>query len=263
MNLKRLLIVTVSVVFLGGCVGTFKNHKNESFPFSIQIYQLPKPAPTVLVSHGSACLQQQYYDWAAQLNSWGYNAIVIDHCTARGVQRYTGGLLPKNLIPEDKATDYLVLAEWVRLQPWHTGKVGVIGFSRGGGGVTRLADPAFQQRASQQFSNPKAQIDAGVAFYPACSPFPPPPNPVIPVQIHHGAADNLSFPKRCGYQKLKSPNYEIWLYEGAHHTFDDLGPDVTGTNLNGEPFIARRYNKDADKQSREYTKAFLDRYLRN
>ena len=73
---------------------------------------------TVLVSHGSGCLEQQSHNWAKQLNEWGYNAVVIDHCTTRGIKRYTqsGDGPPLDLQPRDKALDYILIAKWLEEQ---------------------------------------------------------------------------------------------------------------------------------------------------
>lgn len=262
LSTKHLAVVLISLVFLTGFFSGFKNHLGERFSFEIDIRKVKEPSSTVLISHGSGCVLQQYYDWAAQINQWGYNAIVIDHCTPRSIRPYTGGVPPKNLQPWDKAMDYVALAEWVRLQPWHAGKIAVIGFSRGGGGVTNLINWKYHQFHKTISEGKLKLIDVAVAFYPSCGPFPPPARPGIPTLIHHGLSDTLSRPRNCGYDGLKDPNYQIMLYENAHHTFDDRGHDVYGTHLSGEQFIARRYNQEADAQSRLSTKKFLDEHLK-
>lgn len=244
------------------CSSGFRDSLGQRHPFGMDLYTVKQPAPTVLISHGSACVVDQYRDWARQLNRWGYNAIVIDHCTARGIYRYTGGFPPQNLQPADKARDYVILAQWARSQPWHRGGVAVIGFSRGGGGVTNLVNRRYHQHHRSLTDDQLRSIDAAVAFYPSCSPFPPPEEPYIPTLIHHGLADDLAKPRLCGYGRLRHPNYQIRLYEGAHHTFDDSGPEITGWTVSGEPFTARRYQRAADEASRRATKEFLDRALK-
>lgn len=258
----RYLAIMALALSTTGCFGNFKDSQGREHPFSIQTYKVSQPAPTVLVSHGSKCVLEQYRDWARQLNSWGYNAIVIDHCTGRGVQPYMGGFPPRNLHPFDKAQDYAAIAQWVRVQPWHRGGVAVIGFSRGGGGVTNFVNAEYHRFHRSLDEQQLKSIDAAVAYYPACSPFPPPPAPHIPTMIHHGREDNLSKPRFCGYGRLTHPNYLIRLYDGAHHTFDDSGHDVVGWFSNGDQFIARRYNRAADEASRKATKEFLDQHLR-
>ena len=224
---------------------------------------LGKTNSTVLVSHGSGCLVQQSHDWAKQLNEWGYNAVVIDHCTTRGIKRYTqsGDGPPLDLQPRDKALDYVLIAKWLEEQAWHKGKIAVIGFSMGGTGVLKLIDENFS--SNNLASTNKAYIDAAVAFYPECKRDRPPLNPTIPTLIHHGESDELALSRRCKYAELQHPNYQILLYASAHHTFDDKGGDFRSPNMKGESKYIRRYDRDADYKSRASTKEFLDRYLGN
>jgi len=217
---------------------------------------------TVLVSHGSGCLVQQSHDWAKQLNEWGYNAVVIDHCTSRGVRRYTQtGGPPVDLQPRDKALDYVLIARWLEKQDWHKGKIAVIGFSMGGAGVLNLIDENFSGNNLE--STKKTYIDAAVAFYPECKNDRPPHSPSIPTLIHHGQSDELALSRRCKYAELQHPNYQIMLYANAHHTFDDKGGDFRSPNMKGESKIIRRYDLEADYKSRASTKEFLGRYLGN
>jgi dienelactone hydrolase len=218
---------------------------------------------TVLVSHGSGCLEQQSHNWAKQLNEWGYNAVVIDHCTTRGIRRYTqsGVGPPVELQPRDKALDYILIAKWLEEQAWHKGKVGVIGFSMGGTGVLKLIDDNFSSNTLA--STNKAYIDAAVAFYPECKRDRPPQNPTIPTLIHHGESDELALSRRCKYAELQHPNYQIMLYANVHHSFDDKTGDGRGTNIKGESKILRRYDREADNKSRASTKEFLGRFLDN
>lgn len=222
-----------------------------------------KTNSTVLVSHGSGCLEQQSHNWAKQLNEWGYNAVVIDHCTTRGIKRYTqsGVGPPSELQPRDKALDYILIAKWLEEQAWHKGKVAVIGFSMGGTGVLKLIDENFSSNNLGSTNN--TYIDAAVAFYPECKRDRPSPNPTIPTLIHHGESDELALSRRCKYAELQHPNYQIMLYANVHHSFDDKTGDGRGTNMKGESKILRRYDREADYKSRASTKEFLSRYLDN
>lgn len=244
---------------LAGCIATFKNHKGESYPLNIRTFLQNNPAPTVLISHGSSCLIPQSFDWAQQVRQWGYNAVVIDHCTARGVTSYLGGVPPKNLSAIDKAKDFGVIAEWVKEQKWHQGNVGVIGFSRGGAGVLMYSNSEIL-RASNE--NVLKSVDFGIAFYPGCTPYVPPKNPSIPILIHHGMSDNLALPLMCGYPALSDANYTINLYEGAYHTFDVNSTDIVVSRPQGN-FVARRYNRDADIKSRESTMKFMEFFAKS
>lgn len=258
--MKNILVSTLILLGLTGCATAFKNHRGEAFDFSISTRLVSKPSPTVLISHGSSCLLQQYYDWAHQVNKWGYNAIVIDHCSVRGITSYTGSavIAHTTLRPEKKVQDYVAIAEWAKTQHWHSGKIAVIGFSRGGAGVINLIDQEWHEKNKIIAKDKLKLIDAAVAFYPACgSPYEPPSKPSIPSLFHHGKEDPLAGHWKCRYWTLKDPKYQISLYDKAGHTFDVNGPPVmiSGTWV-------REYNAEADIASRKITKQFLDENLK-
>lgn len=259
---KNYFITLLMGVLLTGCAQGFKSNTGKEYPFQIQTFLIDQPSSTVLISHGSACLTEQSFDWARQINSWGYNAIVIDHCSARGVYRYTGQFPPENLTAIDKAKDYVVVAEWVRTQSWHSGRVGVVGFSRGGAGVLMFANDEMLESTKSVSKAQLELIDIGIAFYPGCTPHNPPRKPHLPVLVHHGTSDSLAVPYYCNYGSLTDPNYKIVLYQDVHHTFDQQGPDIEGSGAAGR-WVARRYNREADIKSRELTKEFLDVYLKS
>lgn len=262
-RMKKNLFLLALCFIVAGCSTGFKNSQGEEQPFQIHTFLVNTPAPTVMVSHGSGCLTQNFFAWARELNAWGYNAIVIDHCSARGVNRYTGQFPPKNLAAIDKAKDYAALAEWVKAQDWHKGKIAVVGFSRGGAGVLMFANDSILKNTGELNLAQMKLIDVGVAYYPGCTPHKPPKTPHLPVLIHHGLSDNLAVPTQCNYPDLTDPNYHIVLYEGVYHTFDVVGPDITGTGPTGRPYVARRYNREADLKSRDITRNFLDNHLKN
>jgi dienelactone hydrolase len=163
-------------------------------------------------------------------------------------------------MPKDKAEDYIAIAHWLQGKEWHQGKTAVIGFSMGGTGVLKLVSDIPQQQNLS--TKGRRLIEAVVAFYPECKRDKPPAAPTLPTLVHHGLSDELALAKRCKYDRLVHPNYHIKLYEGAHHTFDDNAPEVTGSNKNGVSKVLRRYNADADNISRMATRTFLDQHLR-
>ena len=255
--LKLTVIATLSFSLVG-CIETLKNVKG--YPFTLETYTKSKKSPTVLISHGSACLTEHERRTASLVNSWGYNAVVIDHCTARGVSKYTAGSPPVSLLPTHKALDYFEAAAWVKTQPWHQGKIAVIGFSRGG--AAALAATDIENLI--QFSNLQpdaADLLAGVvAYYPACNPTQRPRNPQIPALIHHGDEDNLSHVSVCGYKRQEiNPhrNYQIILYSGAHHGFDQDFPEMKTVGS----IITLRYDPKAALESQETSRKFLKNIL--
>lgn len=220
-------------------------------------------SPTVLLSHGSACVVPGEYMWADMVFDWGYNAVIIDHCSLRGVGRHTDAPLPSNLQNEHRVQDYLTVANWLNSQAWHNGKTGVIGFSRGGEGVIHLASAYWYVKNMGYEQGYSEVVDAAVSFYPNCrleldylvgSPF--------PILFHHGKLDQLTPISRCRYpslvaDKLLKGNVFFVTYDNAHHSFDRPG---TRNVLNGK--IVKEYDHDSAKKSYAETKKFLDEYLK-
>lgn len=200
---------------------------------------------TVIIAHGCDGLSRNpaYPQWGKLIAAWGYNAVMIDSFAPRG---YAAGVCTRGYLvpPETRAHDMLKVASYVARQPWHKGKIAVIGFSHGGSTVLNLA------------SNPERKgIDAAIAYYPGCSgqfvgrSY---ANPPIPVQLHLGGKDDWTPPSQC--QNLAG--YESYLYLDATHAFDMNLRDrvVYGYTL--------RYDKAADELSKARVKAFLEKYLR-
>ncbi len=73
-------------------------------------------APTVIVGHGSGGVTPSERKQASNVWTWGYNAVVVDHYTARGIKSHTG--VPVNgALPNDRAADMIAVAKWVKQQP--------------------------------------------------------------------------------------------------------------------------------------------------
>lgn len=244
-------------LILGGCA-TFENHKGERFPFTIKASQVSKPSPTVIISHGGGCRTSQEDDWAKRFQNWGYNTVLIDHCTARNIDPHTGRE-PAPLRPQARVDDYIAVAEWIRQQKWHLGKIAVFGISRGGEAVMRASDARF---ANNVRNGPEglAQLDVYVALYPACSLVPKAPR--APLLVMHGELDNLAVFGTCEYHTVEHINYSIKTYPDAHHGFDIQGPDLTGSNPFLGNFVIRRYNPSAAQRSFEDTRKFLETHLK-
>ena len=252
----KIIIALLMCLQLAGCV-TFENHRGEKFPFSLKVLSTDRPAPTVLISHGGSCRLAQEEAWASKFKAWGYNAVIIDHCSARGISPHTG-VEPPPLNPVDRINDYIATAEWVRTQKWHTGKVAVFGISRGGEAVLRAAESRFAR--VRRGAEGLAELDVYVALYPACSYVPKAPRG--PLLIMHGDADNLAVFKACEYSNLNHSNYTIKIYPNASHGFEVPGVDVVGFNKDLGNFIARRYDGVAAERSFKDTRDFLDIHLK-
>ena len=119
-----------------------------------------------------------------------------------------------------------------------TGKVGVVGFCWGGGMVNRLAAAG-------------TTLNAGVAYYGAQIPAEEVPKVSAPLMLHYAGLDqriNAGIPAYQAALKANNKKYEIYIYEGANHAFNN------DTN-------AARYNKEAADLAWGRTIKFLKTYL--
>lgn len=264
----------VLVTLLTGCVSTgprtsvhvvpslsrtmnLMDAKGQELPVRIAIrFGDDRPKPTVIVGHGSAGVTPTEYAQARHAWSWGYNAVVVDHYTTRGIKRHTGRRVSGGL-PDDRAADMVAVARWVKQQPWHQGKIAVIGISQGGAGIWALANEAnMRGHSAIEVTDDDLQlISVGVAMYPACAPdlASPPRQPIFPVQLHIGGADDLALPRWC--ETFGNPRYEKFIYPGATHSFNYAGVIPNNTRF------THRYDLEADKLSQSRIKDYLARHL--
>ena len=216
-----------------------------------------RPKPTVLIGHGSAGVTPTEWGQARHAVGWGYNAVVVDHYTARGIKRHTGMRISGGL-PDDRAADMIAVARWVKQQSWHQGKIALIGISQGGAGLWALANERnMRSHSAIQVTDEDLRLVAvGVAMYPACAPdlASPPRNPLFPVQLHIGEADDLALPRWC--ETFGNPKYEKHTYPGATHSFNYAGFIPNNTRF------THRYDNEADKLSQSRIKVFLEDNLR-
>ena len=254
--MKKLFVLIFSIVSFQASA-SFINQKGDTFRFSIQQYTLSSPAPSVIVSHGGACLTSFEHSWAKTLNNWGYNAIVIDHCTSRGIEKHTG-IEPPPLNVHDRVSDYAVVAEWLQSQNFHKGKIALLGSSRGGEGVIRASDPRFNRTYGGDET--LSFISAFIAYYPPCN------SPLVssraPVLIHHGDQDNLAIFSWCAYEKWATNQIRLSVYKGVSHAFDQPGSTLTGSNKYIGNFIVRKYDHEAATKSQQVTREFLNETLK-
>ena len=273
--IKRLLMIA-AVFVMAGCVSTgpkvpvsvqpnlsqmrnLTDSTGKELPVRISIRLGDnQPKPTVIVGHGSAGVTPIEYAQARHLRGWGYNAVVVDHYTARGIKVHTGMRVVGGL-PDDRAADMVAVAKWVQQQPWHKGKIAVIGVSQGGAGVWALANERnMRSHSAIQVTDEELKlITVGVAMYPACAPdlASPPRDPIFPVQLHIGEADDLALPRWC--ETFGNPKYEKHIYAGATHSFNYAGVIPNNTRF------THRYDREADELSQSRIKSYLDKHLKN
>lgn len=258
----RLLILLASFL-ISGCVATTPIALDETTKPRVSIYKtllVSTQAPTVIISHGSAGIDSPTLNMATKVQSWGYNAVVIDHYTVKGISSgaQNVGKIIKGATGAERALDAIATARWVQRQTWHKGKVALIGYSQGGATVNALANKykitvlRFPDLVTE---NDYRMFAGAIGMYPSCGRLldatPPSDEAPFPVQLHIGTDDDLARPEWC-YTQAK--NYELIYYKGATHLFDSYAKNTKYT---------QRYDRVADQLSAERIHNFLDKNLQS
>lgn len=197
--------------------------------------------PGVVVIHENRGLNPHIKDVARRMAAEGFAALAPDYLSGLGgtpedadkARDMIGTLTQEGI----NASSSAALAA-LKANPACNGKAGAMGFCWGGGAVNTLAvtDPG---------------LAAGVAYYgrqPADSDV---PKITAPLLLHYASLDervDAGIPAFEAALKANSKAYELYMYEGANHAFNN------DTN-------AARYNKDAAELAWSRTVAFLKKYV--
>lgn len=240
--MKNLLFLFLGAL-LSGCGATLAIKSGDGrgeTNVPLHVYEAgSRPAPTIILSPGCAGVTSVAMDKARELRNWGYNVVLVDSHGGRGYRSVCDNTTV--IFDAERASDVVAAAQWAVKQAWHGGKVGMFGYSAGGGAGNHLSE------------REPGPIAAVVSYYPTCQvhEF----DPKIPVQIHIGTADDWTPARKC-----QIPSYEakrdIRYYEGAHHSFDVPAPRRT---LAGHVLA---YDAGAAAAAAAASKAFFDRHLR-
>lgn len=255
MKLKSSISVSLLFILCACSSQGLKDKNGVTLPFKVEAYPVGdrQTAPTVFISHGSNGVQDHYREWAKLIQSWGYNAVIVDHYSVRGIGYHTGEFIP-GARGEDRARDLVKASEWANRQSWHKGKMAAVGFGQGGAGILALAE--IQENLEYYKIVEKGNVNpfvAGVAFYPTCALYSPPLKPTIPIQIFFGGKDILSPMANC--YPYSNALYRSTVYLEATNAFDIKTP------FNGSKY-KHVYRSDLAAQSQQETKVFLDKNLK-
>jgi len=255
----RSITLTIGALMLSGCLQTTTQLTNASgrpvpVDVSVLVADQTKPRPTVLIAHGSDGLQPYYRELATQVAGWGYNAVLIDHYSRRGIGIHTGRIV-EGARGFERARDMLDAARWVRSQHWHSGGIGVIGVSQGGAGVFALVNSLMMDAMDVHPRSERLPFSAAVALYPGCLITPPPTIPTIPTMMHLAEDDDLARIVHC--VPRNDPSYTVHVYPGVTHSFDNAL--IAGLRLS----FTHRYDPAATALSRQRTREFLSQHLKD
>jgi dienelactone hydrolase len=207
------------------------------------------PFPAVVVLHGCEGMGKHYRDWGKLLRTWGYAVLLVDSFGPRG----QGNICNRgNLVSsQERLKDAYRAADYLRTLPnIRHDRIGVIGFSHGGGAVLNLVTQPAVPSGSTPFS-------AAVAFYPPCDR--PTAALLTDTLILIGAADNWTPARDCQrWQQALPPGVhtiQLKIYPDAHHAFDTIPEvhDYLGHTIG--------HNEGATAQAEADTRAFLAQRL--
>jgi carboxymethylenebutenolidase len=197
--------------------------------------------PGVIVIHENRGLNPHIKDVTRRMAAEGFAALAPDYLHGMGgtpedadkARDMIGTLKPEGI----DATSSAALAA-VKANPAANGKSGAMGFCWGGGAVNTLAvtDPG---------------LSAGVAYYGRQPDAADVPKITAPLLLHYASLDervNAGIPAFEAALKANNKVYELHMYEGANHAFNN------DTNT-------ARFNKDAAELAWSRTVAFLKKYV--
>ena len=197
--------------------------------------------PTVIVIHENRGLNPHIKDVTRRVAAHGFMALGLDYLSPMGGtpadedkgREMIGQLKQPDVIASGKAA-----VAYLKGRPDSNGKVGAIGFCWGGGAVNNLA-----------VNEPN--LNAGVAYYGGQPKAEDVPKINAAMMLHYGGMDeriNAGIPAYEAALKQGGKTYEIYVYEGANHAFNN----DTG---------AARYNKEAADLAWSRTIGFLKKTL--
>ncbi|HWE20453.1 MAG TPA: dienelactone hydrolase family protein [Hyphomicrobiaceae bacterium] len=198
------------------------NGKEVTLGVELRIAQGPGRRPTMILMHGSGGIGANVPFWARHFNAMGINTVTIDGMTGRGLtgvgdkQAVLGRL---NFILDIYRT-MEVIGRHPRVD---TGKVALIGFSRGG----QAALYASLARFHRTWNKSGIDLAAYIPFYPDCATTYRSDTETTgkPIRIFHGTPDNYNPVATCKayVARLKEAKRDVELneYPNAPHGFDN------------------------------------------
>lgn len=245
----KLIIISICAALLSGCAGIANS--NTPIEQTVKIVQQNTvPKPTIIFAHGCGGAHRPHVHFKSRLiASWGYNVVVVDSFS----KRWAGDVCSDTLsvTAAQRNADLQDAAEWIQQQPWHKGKIGIIGYSHGGSAVLHAVG----------YRNSK-NISAAVAFYPGCSSYVVMQDyryGYMPVQIHSGTGDQWTPANRCRKEIHGADDlpFELFTYNGAMHSFDMPGPS---TVFQGHLLA---YDPAATALAESRTREFFEKHIKN
>lgn len=200
--------------------------------------------------------------WAREFQARGYAVLLVD---SFGPRRHGQMCAPATFdaaLRRKRTNDAYGALWYLQSQNFVDGaRIGIVGWSEGGGVVLSVADKADPVRPAL----PQGDFRAAVAFYPAgCRPAARPGwSSAIPLLVLNGGADVWTPAGPCK-EVMDAAHVEMQVYPGAYHDFDWPGLAVRElpqyrTRAGVVPIAGTDPASRADAMAR--VPVFLARYL--
>ncbi len=215
------------------------------------------PFPAEVLMHGCSGVEGVHHAWAKRLAARGYVALVVDGFRSRGVDHVCTYATFYKVSYGARIADAYAAAAFLRARPEvDGGRVGVIGWSHGGIIALRLAEAT--PGTFNWLEVPIVPFRSAVAFYPTCGSA---RDITVPLLILIGTADDWTLAANCkGFERLQRVTdrpVELVVYEGATHSFDEVGV-AEGITYLGH---ALRYDAAATEDAERRVFEFLARTM--
>jgi dienelactone hydrolase len=152
-----------------------------------------------------------YEERAGELRAAGYFVVLVDYLARRNLTDCAGG---RDVSRAEIGSDILEAAAWVQGQAGVApGKVSVIGWSYGAGGVLAALTAMPQE---------PPLLAKAVMYYPDCRRAMPWSSPEVSALMLMGASDEVARPALCDAVIKAAPanSLRTILYPNARHSFD-------------------------------------------
>ena len=222
----------------------------------LSIPQGAGPFPVMILLHGCGGISRANMQrWTNRLADWGYASFVLDSFQGRNITTVCAPENQPKVTGLDRAGDVLNAALVLSAHAGIDGRrIGVIGFSHGGGTAVTLTRRAFEKFQP-------GLIKASINYYGPCHE--PAFHGITPLLAPAGDADNWGDPAAtCAAFQSALPSgtpMRIHTYPDVVHSFDN--PDIAARRVVlGHP---AQYDSAAARDSFERSHAFLDEFVRD
>jgi len=238
--------LTAQAYFFDDHVLVHDDYLKQDFNIGVMVLKQDHPAPTIIALHTCFGLDPHEIGWAQLYQTYGYNVVLPDSFTERGYTHECVNGVRNSAWSRTYDIEYV--SQWIKQQPWHKGKIGVIGWSHGGSAINSFAPTKRAKRS----------VDAMISYYGNCVTELE-KNPLVPLQMHVGAKDDWTLPGPCvALKEYNNPKHDINSYPDAYHSFDL--PVAYRIKWGGH---ALAWDEFAATQSAIKTKEFFDKNLKN